>query len=95
MDKLFDSVFLDETFEFISNLERKHYEKILFNIWKAQIIQDPLLFKKLNDEIWKFKTFYQRTHYRLFAFWDKTDAENKLVVSTHGIIKKSKKTPEF
>jgi len=52
MDKLFDIVFLDETFEFLSNLEKKHYEKIIFNIRKAQTRQDPELFKKLKDEIW-------------------------------------------
>jgi hypothetical protein len=52
MDKLFDIVFLDEAFEFLSNLEKKHYEKIIFNIRKAQTRQDPELFKKLKDEIW-------------------------------------------
>ena len=36
MENLFDIVFLDETFEFLSSLEKKHYEKILFNIRKAQ-----------------------------------------------------------
>jgi len=51
MDKLFDIVFLDETYEFLSNLEKKHYEKILFNIRKAQTRHDPELFKKLKDEI--------------------------------------------
>jgi hypothetical protein len=29
MDKLFDIVFLDEAFEYLSNLEKKHYEKII------------------------------------------------------------------
>ncbi len=33
----------------------------------------------------------KRIAYRLFAFWDK-DADT-LVVSTHGIIKKTRKTP--
>jgi hypothetical protein len=32
-------------------------------------------------------------YYRLFAFWDKTDITETLVISTHGIIKKSKKAP--
>ncbi len=94
MDKLFDIVFLDETFEFLSNLEKKHYEKILFNIRKAQTRHNPELFKKLKDEIWEFRTLYQGLHYRLLAFWDKTDSENTLVVSTHGIIKKTNKTPD-
>lgn len=37
------------------------------------------------------ETFYNKIAYRLFAFWDK-DGET-LVVATHGIIKKSQKTP--
>ena len=94
MDKLFDIVFLDETFEFLSNLEKKHYEKILSNIRKAQTRHDPELFKKLKDEIWELRTLYQGLHYRLFAFWDKSDSENTLVVSTHGIVKKTSKTPD-
>ncbi|MHC1775092.1 MAG: hypothetical protein AB9834_06705 [Lentimicrobium sp.] len=52
MVKLFNIVFLDDTFEFLSNLEKKHFEKILFNIRKAQTRHDPELFKKLKDEIW-------------------------------------------
>lgn len=29
MDKLFEVIFLDEAFEFLENLEKSHYEKIL------------------------------------------------------------------
>ena len=29
MDRFFEILFLDETFEFLKNLDRKHYEKIL------------------------------------------------------------------
>jgi hypothetical protein len=32
--------------------------------------------------------------YRLLSFWDKTDSENTLVVSTHGFIKKRSKVPQ-
>ena len=94
MDKLFDIVFLDEAFEFLSNLEKKHYEKIIFNIRKAQTRHDTELFKKLKDEIWEFRTLYQGMHYRLLAFWDKTNTGNTLVISTHGIVKKNSKTPD-
>jgi len=94
MDKLFDIVFLDETFEFLSSLEKKHYEKIIFNIRKAQTRHDAELFKKLKDDIWEFRTLYEGLHYRLFAFWDKTNSGNTLVILTHGIIKKKGKTPE-
>jgi phage-related protein len=94
MDKLFDIDFLDEAFDFLINLDKKHYEKILFNIRKSQIEQDPELFKKLKDEIWEFRTLYQGLNYRMLAFWDKTDSSNTLVVSTHGIVKKRSKVPE-
>ena len=94
MDKLFDILFLDEVFEFLSGLDQKHYEKILYNIRKAQKAHDPELFKKLNDDIWEFRTLYQGLQYRLLAFWDKTNNENTLVVSTHGFVKKRSKVPE-
>ena len=44
-----------------------------------------------NSEIWEFRTLYNKTAYRLFAFWDK-DKET-LVIATYGIIKKTQKTP--
>lgn len=51
------------------------------------------LFKKLeNSDIWEFRTLYNGIAYRLFAFWD-TDTQT-LVVATHGIIKKTQRTPK-
>jgi phage-related protein len=94
MNKLFDIIFLEEVFAYLSNLDKKHYEKILYNIRKAQIEHNPELFKKLNDEVWEFRTLYQGLQYRLLAFWDKTDTEDTLVISTHGFIKKRSKVPE-
>ena len=95
MNKNFDIVFLDEAFEFLRGLDKKHYEKILFNIRKAQIDRDPELFKKLKDEIWELRTLYQGLQYRLLAFWDKTDSHNTLVISTHGFIKKRSEVPDI
>ncbi len=86
--------FLDEAVEFLNKLNGKAREKIYFNLKKSQITNDISLFKKLNDEIWEFRTLYKRTHYRLFAFWDKTDKKDTLVIATHGIEKKTLKTPK-
>ncbi len=91
MGKLFEILFLDDAFDFLKSLERKHYEKILFNIRKVQAGKDPDLFKKSNNEIWEFRTLYQRTQYRLLSFWDKSSSETTLVVSTHGFVKKTGK----
>lgn len=49
---------------------------------------------KLNSEIWEFRTLFNKTHYRLFAFWDRTDKTDTVVISTHGLIKKTGKTPQ-
>jgi mRNA-degrading endonuclease RelE of RelBE toxin-antitoxin system len=94
MDKLFDIIFLEEAFEFLKKLERKHYEKILYNIRKVQIEHDPELFKKLNNDLWEFRTLYQGFQYRLLAFWDKTSTTETLVISTHGFVKKRSKIPD-
>ena len=94
MDKHFNIIFLDEAFEFLRALDKKHYEKILFNIRKAQRDRNPELFKKLKDDIWELRTLYQGLQYRLLAFWDKTDSEDTLVISTHGFIKKRSNVPE-
>jgi phage-related protein len=94
MDKYFEILFLDDALEFLSSLDKKHYQKILFNIRKAQTVRNPELFKKLKDEIWEFRTLFQGLHHRLLAFWDKTESECTLIISTHGFIKKTDKVPE-
>ncbi len=60
---------------------------------KSQFVNDNELFKKLNDFIWEFRTLYNSKAYRLFSFWDKTNGKATLVVATHGILKKTQKTP--
>jgi phage-related protein len=57
------------------------------------VTQDKELFKKLKGEIWEFRTLYNKMHYRLFAFWDKIEKIDTIVISTHGLIKKTDKTP--
>ena len=80
--------------EFLLDLGQKGREKIIYNIDKASLHNDNELFKKLKGEIWEFRTLYNKTYYRLFAFWDKTDKAQTLVITTHGIIKKTDKTPD-
>jgi phage-related protein len=92
--KKFDVLFLTEAREFLLNLDEKSRDKIIFNIDKAKIKTDNDLFKKLKGEIWEFRTLYNKIHYRLFAFWDKENKHKTLVLSTHGVIKKTGKTPE-
>ena len=86
--------FLEEAKEFLDELDEKARDKIFYNIWKARSTNDKELFKKLQDEIWEFRTKYNKAYYRLFAFWNKTDKTDAVVISTHGLIKKTDKIPK-
>lgn len=94
MKEKFTVEFLEEVFEFLDRLDEKVRNKILFNIDKAKFRNDNTLFKKLTSDIWEFRTLYNKKQYRLFAFWDKTDNKVTIVVATHGIVKKTQKTPK-
>ena len=83
----------DEAKEFIGLQNIKAQKKIYYNIYKVEAgVKEVDIFKKLDgSDIWEFRTLYDGTCYRLFAFWD-TDGET-LVIATHGIVKKTQKTP--
>ena len=74
-------------------LNAKNVAKVLYNIEIAEQTNDPKLFKKLQNDIWEFRTKYAGVQIRLLAFWDKTDASETLVFATHGFIKKVDKIP--
>lgn len=91
--RYFETVFLEEAELFISKLNSKVIRKILFNIDLAEQTNDPKLFKKLQNEIWEFRSNYLGQQIRLLAFWDKTTKGKTLVIATHGFIKKVDKVP--
>ena len=84
---------MKEASEFIFSLPEKVQKKITYNLQRIERGEiNSELFKKLeNSEIWEFRTLYNEIHYRLFAFWD--TEEKALIMATHGIIKKTQKTP--
>ena len=92
--RYFRTVFLEEAERFLSKLDRKAAQKAIYNIDLAEQTNDPRRFKKLNDDIWEFRTKYGNSQIRLLAFWDKTDKLNTLVIATHGFIKKEDKVPK-
>lgn len=94
MDFRFRVEFLEDAKKFLDKLDEKSREKIIYNIWKARSVNDKDLFKKLQDEIWEFRTLFKKTHYRLLAFWDKEDKSDTVVITAHGIIKKTGKMPK-
>ncbi len=84
---------MPEASEFLEKLDIKSREKIFYNMKKAQFSKNNELFKKLNDFIWEFRTIYNNKSYRLFSFWDSSNEQLTMVIATHGILKKTKKTP--
>ena len=87
-------IFLELAQVFLENLDAKTRKKVLYNVWKSKEVNDPELFKKLNENIWEFRTKFLSKQIRLLAFWDKTEKTNTLVIVTNGFIKKTKKTPK-
>lgn len=88
----FTILYTEEAMSFLQSLDSTVQDKIAFNINKCRFYTDKELFKKLeNSEIWEFRTLYNKKAYRLFAFWDKD--KEAFVVATHGIVKKTQKTP--
>lgn len=91
--RYFETRFLEEANEFISSLDLKTVKKTFYNIDLAEQTNDPKLFKKLQSDIWEFRTKHAGLQIRLLAFWDKTDNKETLVLATHGFIKKVDKVP--
>jgi phage-related protein len=92
--RFFETIFLEDARKFISSLDQKSIKKVIYNIDLAEQTNDPKLFKKLQNDIWEFRTKYNGSQIRLLAFWDKTDNKETLVIATHGFIKKVDKVPK-
>jgi hypothetical protein len=80
--------FLKAAEDFIATLEKKTATKVFYNIDLAEQTNDPRLFKKLQGEIWEFRTRHMGLQLRLLAFWDKMDGEQTLVIAGNGFVKK-------
>lgn len=92
--QMFRLLLTDEARDFLRSLPVQATKKILYNIDRVAGGEKNIeLFKKLeSSDIWEFRTLYNKTAYRLFAFWDNDGST--LVIATHGIVKKTQKTPK-
>ena len=88
------AIFLDEADKFIAELDMKIARKVFYNVDLAEQTNYPKLFKKLQNDIWEFRTKYSGLQIRLLAFWDKTDSQETLVIAELGFIKKGIKVPK-
>lgn len=91
--RYFETRFMEEANQFVAQFDKKTIKKILYNIDLAEQTNDPTLFKKLQNDIWEFRTKYAGLQIRLLAFWDKSNNKETLVIATHGFIKKVDKVP--
>ncbi|WP_353159863.1 type II toxin-antitoxin system RelE/ParE family toxin [Myroides odoratus] len=86
-------LYLTEILTFLDSIDPKASAKIIYNIQKVLHANflDSDLFKKLDDEIWEFRTLYNGVQYRLLAFW--CPYTESLIIASNGFIKKTQKTP--
>lgn len=85
--------YLEEARQFLKGIDPVASKSLLKKIELVlNQVKDPKIFKKLNKDIWEFRCKSNGNQYRLFAFFDKR--KDTLIVSTHGIKKKSQKTPK-
>jgi len=80
--------------EFLDSLSGKVAQKVA---WVLSLVEDldvvpSTYFKKLvsTGEIWECRIQFGSDAYRIFCFFD----GNSVVVLTHGLIKKTQKTPQ-
>jgi phage-related protein len=66
--RYFETRFLEEANEFISELDSKSIKKIFYNIDLAEQTNDPKLLKKLQNDIWELRTKFAGLQIRLLAF---------------------------
>lgn len=85
---------LKEAETYVLNQNEKIQKKFLLAFDKTQERIRGNWFEKLkgSDGIYEFRQSDHQKFYRVFAFWDSEDHET-LIVGTHGIDKKSNKTP--
>ena len=58
----FDVTYMEAALSYLESLPEKVQDKIAYNISKSRYFMDKELFKKLNDDIWEFRTRYSRIY---------------------------------
>lgn len=86
--------FLKEAETYFLAQNEKIQKKFLISFEKTETGNKGNWFEKLKntDGIYEFRQSDHQKFYRIFAFWDSEEKET-LIVATHGIDKKTNKTP--
>ncbi len=96
MIKPIEIVLLSEADEFVDEIENSARKKLFYAIRKTKIriYGDWFVKIKSSKDIFEFRVKDSNKFFRLFAFWDGTGDSETLIVCTHGLIKKTNKTPK-
>ena len=96
MQKPITVALTDEADAFVEHLPSAVRKKFAKAFEKTQAGFQGDWFKKLpdTDGLWEFSADGPNHTYRLFAFWDTQGAVETLIICTHGLDKKTQKTPK-
>lgn len=96
MIKPIEIVLLPEADKFVDKIEKSARKKLFYSIRKTKMRIYGDWFEKLksSNDIFEFRVKDSNKFFRLFAFWDSTGDTETLIVCTHGLIKKTNKTPK-
>jgi phage-related protein len=87
---------LDEASEYFFKMPLKIQEKFLKSFEKTEVgfVGDWFTKIELKEGIFEFRQRDEEKFYRIFAFWDNALPSKTLILATHGLNKKTNKTPK-
>ena len=95
MIKPIEIILLQDAEKFVDTIEISARTKLFYAIRKTKMRIYGDWFEKLkgSKDIFEFRVKDSNKFFRLFAFWDSSGDKETLIVCTHGLIKKTNKTP--
>jgi len=96
MSKPIEVILLPEADTFVDEIEKSARKKLFYAIRKTKMRIYGDWFEKIKSSkgIFEFRVKDSSKFFRLFAFWDNSGDTETLIVCTHGLIKKTNKTPK-
>jgi phage-related protein len=96
MSKPIEIILLPEADNFVDKIEKSARKKLFYAIRKTKMMIYGDWFEKMkgSKDIFEFRVKDSNKFFRLFAFWDRSGDNETLIVCTHGLIKKTNKTPK-
>jgi len=96
IEKPIEIILLRQAEDFLDEIEEPVRKKFFISMRKTKLRIFGNWFKKMigTKDIYEFRVDNKGKYYRLYSFWDSRNDKQTLVVCTHGLLKKSNKTPK-